>query len=266
MPETIRPTNPYRDQPDNLIKKEKPFLEDFAGATPEELKAAGIEETGNDENRMMNDETKPTDPNQLATPEEIERHENELVKCAGIEVTNKEKRQIEEIIRRLNADRQQNGLEKVELGKEIKLYKMTLVGISKEQLSEELQMENIKLSEFVQKKLDGLHVAPRDLLLIRLSVADLGFPEHANIEAVFKKGISLGMESCPKGTGFQFRLLYKDQPLGDSVSVGEMQHIDTGRYLDVYEIAHIRGELWLDGYPATPSFPVNLDTNYLFSL
>ena len=89
MSETT-PINPFRPDQDGLDKNEKSFLEQFAGATEDELKAAGIGETGNGEGEVSrlaetNSEENSLDANQFATAEERAIYDNELTECAGIE-------------------------------------------------------------------------------------------------------------------------------------------------------------------------------------
>jgi hypothetical protein len=66
--------------------------------------------------------------------------------------------------------------------------------------------------------------------LVKVSVAELGFPKGATRAQIYERGTELGLELCPPEVGPQLRLQYSDQPRNEwlliamepiTVSVGD---------------------------------------------
>jgi hypothetical protein len=88
--------------------------------------------------------------------------------------------------------------------------------------------------------------------LVVLSVGDLGFKDGARYADICAKAVELGLELCPAEVGPALRLQYPDQPRGEWVLVA-IEAI-TDRYGDrnIFDVAHVSGELWLRGDSGHP--------------
>ncbi|HMO78505.1 MAG TPA: hypothetical protein PKD95_04915, partial [Candidatus Paceibacterota bacterium] len=89
--------------------------------------------------------------------------------------------------------------------------------------------------------------------LVRLTVADLGFKTSATTDQVFERAQALGLELCPPDTGPNYRLKYKDQPLGEYVRIGMKQITDSDGRPSVFSLRRRGDGLWLAACWATPS-------------
>jgi hypothetical protein len=263
MSESLQPINPFRDEPTGL----NPDTEGFFQAFVSDYESG--ESTQPDQVRKEST-TEPTSEqfNLIVSGEEKERFDNELIPCAGIEITRKQERQIQEILNNLNKERQQNGLEAVELGKEINLHKITIGGKTQEQLEEELRQQGNQISPDAQSMLHSKDFTTKERkeqnILIRLSVTDLGFPQGATTDEIFNKAQELGMELCPPETGPQWRLQYQDQPMNEWVRIGMKQITDSGGYLNVFHLARDSGGLWLSDAWAEPAGRWGLSDTFVF--
>jgi hypothetical protein len=261
MPET--PLNPFREEPTGLNSDTEGFFQAFVPDYE-----PGESTQSNQTKKVPTQEPTNEQLNIIVSAEEKERFDNELIKCAGIEITRKEERQIQEILNNLNKERQQNGQEAVELGKEIKLHKITIGGKTQEQLEEELKQQSTNISPNAQFLLDSKDFITQENkeqnILIRLSVADLGFPQGATTDEIFNKALELGMELCPAETGPQWRLQYQDQPMDEWVRIGMKQIADSDGDPDVFGLGRSSGGLWLDDDWAEPADGWLPDRSFVF--
>jgi hypothetical protein len=56
--------------------------------------------------------------------------------------------------------------------------------------------------------------------LVNISVSELGFPNGATREKIYKRAQELGLQLCPPEVGPQLRLQYKDQPMNEWLLIG----------------------------------------------
>jgi hypothetical protein len=87
----------------------------------------------------------------------------------------------------------------------------------------------------------------KEVELVNVSVAELGFKEGARYADICKRANELGLDLCPAEVGPQLRLQYKDQPKGEWLLVA-MEAITSSRGdLDVFcVVRNGGGERWLD--------------------
>jgi hypothetical protein len=129
-------------------------------------------------------------------------------------------------------------------------------GKSAEELIKELEEANIKLSDTAKFMLKSREFTPGDnreeATLIRLSVADLGFPKGANTTKIFERAKALGLELCPSDTGPNYRLQYQNQPMNEWFRIGMEPIVDSDGSPDVFNLARNSDGLWLGSRWAGP--------------
>lgn len=84
-----------------------------------------------------------------------------------------------------------------------------------------------------------------------VSVAELGFPNGATRENIYRKAQELGLKLCPPEVGPQLRLQYPNQPKDEWLLIGMEPITVSGGFLRVFDVARGDDGLWLgsDGYP-----------------
>ncbi|MBU1119167.1 hypothetical protein KKH43_04770 [Patescibacteria group bacterium] len=98
---------------------------------------------------------------------------------------------------------------------------------SKEELIKELleadiktpkeALDMIKCSDFKTLKIR------KNVTLVRLSVKNLGFEKNTAIDDIYQRAQELGLTLSPAEVGPHYRLEYRDQPIGEWVTVGMKQ-------------------------------------------
>jgi len=91
------------------------------------------------------------------------------------------------------------------------------------------------------------------VVLVVVSVAELGFPEGALQKDTFDRAQDLGLGLCPTEVGPQLRLQYKDQPLGESLLIGMEPIADSVSDLNVFVVEHNERGLWLSRTYSNPN-------------
>lgn len=92
----------------------------------------------------------------------------------------------------------------------------------------------------------------KDVDLVVLSVAELGFKKGARYDQICAKAQELGLELCPDEVGPQLRKQYKDQPKGEWIVVAMKALADSDGDLIVFNVGHGDDGLWLSGYHGDP--------------
>ncbi len=88
--------------------------------------------------------------------------------------------------------------------------------------------------------------------LVRVTVAELGFPNGETRREIYARALKLGLELCPSEVGPQLRLQYSDQPKGEWVIIGMEPITDSGGYSSVFYVVRDGAGLWLNGYSGHP--------------
>lgn len=103
-----------------------------------------------------------------------------------------------------------------------------------------------------------------EIELVRLTVAELGFPKRATREDIYNRAKERGLDLCPAEVGPRLRLEYKDQPKGEWLRVA----IDPIRVLggdpDVWDVGHDADGLWILGDCGYPGNFWNASNQWVF--
>ncbi|MGN7386703.1 helicase [Sporosarcina sp. SAFN-015] len=137
-------------------------------------------------------------------------------------------------------------------------------GLTKPQLIDKMQQENILLNELGKKLFAAdiftTSIDPYVLKTVELSIQDLGLSEGGTITEIYRRADQLGLELCPLELGPFLRLGYLDQPEGfldsqqqnqapnGSVSVASKILTEDDNFPKGFYLRKINGVLWLRGY------------------
>ena len=181
--------NPFRPPRPDLDPDQVPFFEEFAGASDEELKNAGIisPPLSSGENASVQTEA---DHKITASDTEKEAYKNELAECAGALITRDELVLVQKTIERINQNLKDGGKSEISLSKEIKLYRIMIGGIDKEQLFNEIA-KNTRIYSARKKIIESneFDTSPiqKPIVLIQIKAKDLGMPIFSTLKLSNKK-------------------------------------------------------------------------------
>jgi hypothetical protein len=154
--------------------------------------------------------------------------------------------------------------------KKIQRVNVEIGGKSAEQLFSEMEAAHINISGYAKSMMENREFIPgknrEEVTLIRLTVADLGFKIIPTIDQINKRAQRLGLELCPPDTGPNYRLKYRNQPLGEWVCIGN-KIADSAGYAHVFMLVHDAYGLGLgDSWAEPSSFGSGLGDKYVFRL
>ena len=154
-------------------------------------------------------------------------------------------------------------------------------GLTKSQLIQKLQQYSILMNEYGEKLFtdDKFTTSNKkySLQTVELTVGDLGFPDGANTDRIFKRAEDLGLKLCPLELGPHLRMEYLDQTEGYSGDYLQQQQAPSGSITIASEILaeddnfpkgfylrRINGVLWLRGYCADHLHVWNPNDHFIF--
>ena len=148
---------------------------------------------------------------------------------------------------------------------------MTKQGIqypnAKWMLDDELFQRSIRIEDLDEPDYRKLELKPREQMnLIRLTVADLGFPNGATTKQIFDRAIELGLDFCPLEVGPYYRLQYTDQPMGELVRIGMKPITGSDGGGRVFIVVRLDDGLWLSGRWTSPGDRWDAGYQFVFSL
>lgn len=155
--------------------------------------------------------------------------------------------------------------------KKIRRENVEIGGKSAEQLIREMEEAGINISTYaksmLQNKREFIPGSNREeATLIRLTVADLGFRTSATTDQIFERAQQLGLELCPPDTGPNYRLKYRNQPLGEWFLIGMKQITDSDGRPYVFDLGRDGDGLWLNDVWASPDDTWNPGSEFAFRL
>lgn len=102
--------------------------------------------------------------------------------------------------------------------------------------------------------------------LVRLTVKDLGFPNEATTEEIYKKAEELGLELCPAEVGPNLQLKYSDQPLNERVRIAMKQISARPDSPSVFYLVRSASGLQLDADWVESDDPWHFGSVFVFAL
>ncbi|HUY69834.1 MAG TPA: hypothetical protein VMU70_02375 [Candidatus Tyrphobacter sp.] len=133
--------------------------------------------------------------------------------------------------------------------KKIRRENIEIGGKSAEQLISEMEAASINISDYVKSMLKNREFVPsknpEEATLIRLTIADLGFRRSATTDQIYERAQALGLKLCPPDTGPNYRLKYRNQPLGEWFYIGMKQISDSDGNPHVFALVRDDVGLWL---------------------
>ena len=178
---------------------------------------------------------------------------------------------LQNIVKQLNQTRVQDGQPELALGQEIKIDRLPIGGKTKEQLKKELKAANIQTSSYADDLLNSPEfeplAEPEDAVLVRLTVADLGFPQGATTEDIYQRAQELGLELCPPETGPELRLKADtEQRFGKYMNIAMKQIAGSSGNPSVFYLYRTTDVQWLNAYDARASGGWNAGDPFVFRL
>lgn len=152
----------------------------------------------------------------------------------------------------------------------IRKMETTIGGKDKNQLLKELKQKKIDVSDWAKQMMDNKNFTtskkPEKIILMRLTVKDIGFPDGATTQEIYNRVKELGLELCPAETGPNLRLNYLDQPLAEWFWIAMKQITDSGGDPGMFGLDRVAGGLWLDGSWASPGSGWDSGSRFVFRL
>lgn len=148
-----------------------------------------------------------------------------------------------------------------------KIFMQTLETDSKINSSESaekaLQAKNIYLSDWGKDIIYKTEFSKdsQKYELVRFTVGQLGFPNGATTDEIYKKAEDLGLELCPAEVGPHLRLQY---PGKEWMLIAMKQIADRDGDPSVFDLIASGGQLVLRGYNAKPSYRWNSGNEFVF--
>ena len=145
-------------------------------------------------------------------------------------------------------------------------------GKSAEQLINEMITAGIRISNYAESMLQSHEFVygenKEEATLIHLTVSDLGLKSLATTDQIYERAQILGLELCPPDTGPNYRLKYKDQPLGEGIYIGMKQIRGYNGYPSIFNLIRRvdNGLLLLRDTWANPSSEWNPINGFMFRL
>ncbi|MFC1612260.1 hypothetical protein ACFL29_00195 [Patescibacteria group bacterium] len=150
----------------------------------------------------------------------------------------------------------------------IKREQIEIGGKTKDELIKEMEKQDIRIGSYAKSMMENPDFTTsknkEKADLIRLTVKDLGFENGATTDEIYKKAEELGLELCPAETGPQYRLQYKNQPLGEWSFIGMKQIHASDGYPLVFHLERSGDGVWLDYHWVKPGGHWDPDYGFVF--
>ncbi|MFH0804479.1 MAG: hypothetical protein V1896_02670 [Candidatus Zambryskibacteria bacterium] len=149
----------------------------------------------------------------------------------------------------------------------IQRYQTQIGGKNKKELKSELEEKKIFVSDYAKYLLNSKDFktseTQENLNLVRLTVKDLGFPNGATIEEIYKRAEDFGLELCPAEVGPHLRLSYSG---ADWMFIAMKQITDRDGSPDVFSLSEDGDELKLGTSDASPGRRWRGSSRFVFLL
>lgn len=137
-----------------------------------------------------------------------------------------------------------------------------------EQYTKEIKSTGASIYDYAQDMLDKLKPLDKNesVKLVSFSVEQLGYPEGATLEKIYKKANELGFDLCDPHVGPELRLNYTDQPSGEYLYIAMNSITDRDDYPGVFHISRgSGGEVWLLHNYGQPDYKYSGNSRFVFS-
>lgn len=149
----------------------------------------------------------------------------------------------------------------------IQKYNIEIGGKGKDQLKAELREKNIDIlrytSDILESKDFSISENIENVDLVRLTVKDLGFPDGATIDEIYKRAEELGLELCPAEVGPHLRLQYSGS---ERIFIAMEQIASPNSIPSVFVLDQLDDGLWFGSDYARPYYRVDAGDQFVFRL
>ncbi len=143
-------------------------------------------------------------------------------------------------------------------------------GKTAKELEREMEQQGVNISSYAKDMLRSKDFTPlrnpEDIDLVRLKVGDLGLSGVTITDQIYTRAKELGLDLCPAEVGPQYRLKYKDQPMGERFYIGMKQIADSHGNPYVFFLVRDGDGLWLYDSWAGPGDAWRPVHGFVFSL
>jgi hypothetical protein len=130
--------------------------------------------------------------------------------------------------------------------------KITVGGISKEQLLQDLTQAGIQFNKYANILFEHPSFCPPVAIehvdLVKLAPADFGFSNSFSYQELVRQASMCDLDLCPLYLAAFLRLQYLDQPAGAHLTVASER--PSGEWPNGFYIRNFENILWLRGYQA----------------
>lgn len=131
----------------------------------------------------------------------------------------------------------------------IRRFELEIGGKSKEELEHQIENQGMRIGDYAKSMTENRDFKtlqkPEQRKLVRLQVEDLGFTNYPTTTELYARAEELGLELCPPEVGPQYRINYKNQPMGEWVYIGMKPITDSHGDPSVFYVARHEHGLWL---------------------
>ena len=147
-------------------------------------------------------------------------------------------------------------------------FKIIEIGTYKdvESLRKALEESGVQIGNWASDILNKtkLSKSKQSLDLVVRSVKELGFPNRAKLEDIYKAAKNQGLDLCPDEVGPQLRLQYSNQPNGEWLVIAMEPIKDSFGDLDLFFVKCNHGDRWLRADYGRPGYFWNADNRFVF--
>jgi len=147
-------------------------------------------------------------------------------------------------------------------------FKIIEIGTYKdvESLRKALEESGVQIGNWASDILNKtkLSKSKQSLDLVVRSVKELGFPNRAKLEDIYKAAKNQGLDLCPDEVGPQLRLQYSNQPNGEWLVIAMEPIKDSDGDLRLFFVWCRSGDRWLGANYSGPDYFWSADSRFVF--
>jgi hypothetical protein len=152
-----------------------------------------------------------------------------------------------------------------------RVWKTARLGVCKDagEYRKALATAHISVSAWADDLIGKIQIAEneRDVALVRVSTAQLGFTAAVRRDVIYERASSLGLERCPPEVGLRLRQDYSDQRSGEWLLMGMDPVVGSYSQLKFFVLERDDdGRLWLNAYWAISGHLWSPECQWVFAL